>query len=133
MMVTTPRYLSALASGGRRLFDLDRFAPNGVPLRALVTTWVLVMLIVQGGDLSQLFTLSSLAVVIQFSVTAAALFALAWRRERSLDWRHALLAVPAFSLGLYLASQGASRIEITASGIAVATGLALFATSRPRP
>jgi amino acid transporter len=132
MMVTTPRYLSALAAGGRRLFDLDRFAANGVPTRAVVVTWSLVMLVVQGGDLSELFAMSSLAVVTQFSVTAAALFALAWRRERGLGPRHALLAVPAFALGLYLAAQGATGGEGVASLAALAAGLGLFAASRPR-
>ena len=34
MMVTTPRYLSALAAGERTLFDLERLSPNGVPMRA---------------------------------------------------------------------------------------------------
>ena len=132
MMVTTPRYLSALAAGGRRLFELDRFAANGVPMRAVVVTWSLVMLVVQGGDLSDLFAMSSLAVVTQFSVTAAALFALALRRERGLGARHALLAVPAFALGLYLAVRGATWNEVLASLVALAVGLGLFATSRPR-
>ena len=36
MMVTTPRYLSALASGERELFGLDRINERGVPMRALV-------------------------------------------------------------------------------------------------
>jgi amino acid transporter len=132
MMVTTPRYLSALAGGGRRLFDLDRFAANGVPLRALVVTWVVVMIAVQAGDLSGLFALSSLAVVTQFGVTAAALFSLALRRERALRPAHAMLAVPALGLGLYLAAQGATRNEAFASLVAVVLGFVLFAASRPR-
>jgi amino acid transporter len=132
MMVTTPRYLSALAGGGRRLFDLDRFAPNGVPLRALAVTWAVVMAAVQAGDLSGLFALSSLAVVTQFGVTAAALFALATRRERGLRPAHALLAVPAFALGLYLAGKGATRNEGFASLAALALGVLLFLVSKPR-
>ena len=132
MMVTTPRYLSALAGGGRRLFDLDRFAANGVPLRALVVTWAVVMAAVQAGDLSGLFALSSLAVVTQFGVTAAALFALALRRERDLRPAHALLAIPAFALGIYLAAQGATRNEGLASLATLVLGLLLFALSKPR-
>jgi amino acid transporter len=133
MMVTTPRYLSSLAAGGRRLFDLDRFAPNGVPRRALLVTWVLVMIVIQAGELSELFALSALAVLTQFGVTAAALFALALRRERELKRLHALLAVPAFALGLYLAAQGATRNEGYASLAALLLGLLLFGISRPRP
>jgi hypothetical protein len=132
MMVTTPRYLSALASGQRRLFDLERFAGNGVPRRALVVTWALVMLVVQAGDLSGLFALSALAVLTQFGVTAAALLALAWRRERGLRPVHALLAVPALALGLYLAAEGATRNEGMASLAALLLGFLLFAVARPR-
>jgi basic amino acid/polyamine antiporter, APA family len=132
MMVTTPRYLSALASGGRRLFDLDRFAGNGVPVRALVVTWVLVTAVVQYPNLGELFALSSLAVLTQYGVTAAALFALSLRKQRELRPAHALLAVPAFALGLYLAAQGATATEGWASLAAVVTGFLLFAFSRPR-
>jgi amino acid transporter len=132
MMVTTPRYLSALAAGQRRLFDLDRFGRRGVPLRALLVTWVLVMVVVQAGDLSGLFALSSLAVLTQFGVTAAALFTLSLRSERGLRPAHALLSVPAFALGLYLAGQGATRNEGLASLAALILGFLLFAVSRPR-
>jgi basic amino acid/polyamine antiporter, APA family len=132
MMVTTPRYLSALAAGQRRLFDLERFAGNGVPLRALIVTWALVMLVVQAGDLSGLFALSSLAVLTQFGVTAAALFTLALRRERGLRPAHALLAVPALTLGLYLATQGATSREGLASLVALLLGFLLFAVAKPR-
>jgi len=34
MMVTTPRYLAALASGGRELYGIDRVSAKGVPTRA---------------------------------------------------------------------------------------------------
>ena len=132
MMVTTPRYLSALATGTRRLFDLERFAGNGVPRRALVVTWALVMLVVQAGNLSGLFALSALAVLTQFGVTAAALMTLALRRERGLGPAHTLLAVPALALGLYLAAQGATRNEGLASLAALLLGLLLFALARPR-
>jgi APA family basic amino acid/polyamine antiporter len=132
MMVTTPRYLSALAAGGRRFFDLDRFAPNGVPLRALFVTWALVMTVVQAGNLSQLFALSALAVLTQFGVTAAALLALALRRQRDLGPAHAILALPALGLGVYLATMGATRNEIYASLAALTVGLTLLALSKPR-
>ena len=132
MMVTTPRYLSALAGGGRRLLDLDRFAANGVPLRALLVTWALVTAVVQYPNLGELFALSSLAVLTQYGVTAAALFALALRGERGLRKAHAWLALPAFALGLYLAAQGATAHEGYASLAAVVSGLLLFSLSRPR-
>jgi hypothetical protein len=114
------------------VFDLDRFAGNGVPMRALVVTWFLVMVMVQAGDLSELFALSALAVLVQFNVTAAALFALALRRERDLRPAHAWLAVPAFALGLYLAKEGATMNEVFASLAALALGLVLFVLAKRR-
>jgi amino acid transporter len=132
MMVTTPRYLSALASGGRELLGMDRFAGNGVPLRALAVTWALVTAVVQGGNLSELFALSSLAVLVQFGVTAAALWALALRREKGLGPGHVLLAVLALSLGLYLAVQGATVNEGKASLVALVLGFVLYTVSKPR-
>ncbi|MCP3103727.1 APC family permease [Myxococcus sp. K15C18031901] len=132
MMVTTPRYLSALASGERRLLGLDGMSPRGVPARALAVTWALVLLFVNLGNLSELFALSSLAVLLQYGVTAAALARLAWGRERGLSPSHALLAVPTLALGLTLVAFGASAREAATTGVAVVAGLGLWGLSRPR-
>ena len=79
MMVTTPRYLSALAAGERTLFGLERMSASGVPLRALAVTWLVVATIVSLGELGELFVLSSIAVLMQFGTSALALLVLAWR------------------------------------------------------
>ncbi|RKH69505.1 APC family permease [Corallococcus aberystwythensis] len=132
MMVTTPRYLSALASGERSLFGLERMSASGVPMRALAVTWGLVLGFVNLGDLSELFALSAIAVLMQFGVTAAALAVLALRRERNLRPVHALLAVPTLVLGLTLVAFGASAREAAVASVAVLAGLALMRLSRPR-
>jgi basic amino acid/polyamine antiporter, APA family len=132
MMVTTPRYLSALASGERSLFGLERMTASGVPMRALAVTWALVLGFVNLGDLSELFALSAIAVLMQFGVTAAALAVLALRRERDLRPAHALLAVPTLGLGLTLVAFGASAREAAVASVAVLAGLALMQLSRPR-
>ncbi|RKH32619.1 APC family permease [Corallococcus sicarius] len=132
MMVTTPRYLSALASGERSLFGLERMSESGVPMRALGVTWVLVVGFVNLGDLSELFALSAIAVLMQFGVTAAALAVLSLRRERNLRPAHALLAVPTLVLGLTLVAFGASAREAAVTSLAVLVGLALMQLSRPR-
>ncbi|MBN8226705.1 APC family permease [Corallococcus macrosporus] len=132
MMVTTPRYLSALASGERALFGLERMSATGVPMRALAVTWALVLGFVNLGDLSELFALSAIAVLMQFGVTAAALAVLALRRERDLRPVHALLAVPTLVLGLTLVAFGASAREAAVAAVAVLAGLALMRLSRPR-
>jgi APA family basic amino acid/polyamine antiporter len=132
MMVTTPRYLSALASGGRKLFGLDRLTSRGVPLRALVVTWVIVTVFVNAGDLSELFALSSIAVLAQYGVSAAALAVLAWRRERGLSPAHAVLALPTILLGLVLVFYGATMREGLVALVAALAGLGLAAVAKPR-
>lgn len=132
MMVTTPRYLSALASGEHTLLGLDGMSTGGVPVRALAVTWALVLLFVNLGNLSELFALSSIAVLMQYGVTSAALAALAWRRERGLRPLHALLAVPTLGLGLTLVAFGASPREGVTMVLTTVAGLVLLRLSRPR-
>jgi amino acid transporter len=132
-MVATPRYLSALSSGARTLFGVERLSPRGVPLKALFVTWLLVTLLVQGGDLTELFALSAIGVLLQFGVTAAALVALAWRRERGLRPAHAWLAVPTLTLALVLVAFGATGREALVALAAVAAGFLLSLAAKPRP
>jgi amino acid transporter len=132
MMVTTPRYLSALASGDRAFFGLDRVNARGVPMRALVVTWVIVTGFVNAGDLSELFALSSIAVLAQYGVSAAALAVLSRRRERGLVPAHAVLALPTIVLGLVLVTFGATVREGLVALAAVLAGLGLAAVAKPR-
>jgi basic amino acid/polyamine antiporter, APA family len=132
MMVTTPRYLSALAAGERALFGLEREAASGVPLRALLVTWAIVTVMVNLRDLSELFALSAMAVLMQFGVTAASLVVLARRGQRGLAPRHAWLAVPTLALALVLVYFGATPREVLVAAGTVVTGVALAAFARPR-
>jgi amino acid transporter len=134
MVAATPHYLAATARGGTLPFGLDAFDGRAVPRRALFVTWLLVGLLVQAGTRAELFALSSAAVLTQYVVTAASLFALARRRERGLGPRHALLALPAALVGLSLVA-GASRREALIAGGAVMVGLALraLAPGKARP
>jgi amino acid transporter len=129
MMVTTPRYLSALAHGRSHVLALDRETAQGVPLRALGVTWVVVMVLLQVGSRAELFALSAIAVVTQFVVTAAALAALAHRRERGLRRWHLAVALPAMAVGLGLVS-GATAREAAAAAGAVLLGLVLRRVGR---
>jgi amino acid transporter len=132
MMVTTPRYLSALASGGRELFALERLSGGGVPLRALAVTWLAVATIVSLGDLGELFALSSIAVLAQFGTSALALLVLAARRERGLAARDAWPAVPTLAVALVLVGAGATVREGVVAGVACLLGLGLLRLSQPR-
>jgi basic amino acid/polyamine antiporter, APA family len=128
MMVTTPRYLSALAEGNRLAFGLDVRSSRGVPLRALLVTWALVCLLLQARNRAELFALSSVAVLIQYGVTSAALAVLARRRERGLSPGHAALAVPALAVALALGAGATRREGLVAAG-AIVLGLVLRSTS----
>nr|WP_240462524.1 hypothetical protein [Myxococcus sp. CA018] len=118
--------------GAHTLLGLDGMSAGGVPVRALAVTWALVLLFVNLGDLSELFALSSIAVLMQYGVTSAALAALAWRRERGLRPLHALLAVPALGLGLTLVAFGANPREGVTMALTLIAGVVLLRLSRPR-
>jgi amino acid transporter len=124
MMVTTPRYLSALAEGGRMALGLEAMNARGVPSRALLVTWALVALLLQSGSRAELFALSSVAVLMQYGVTAASLAVLARRQQRGLSPRHAFLALPALAVAFALGA-GASRREAVVTVSAVLLGLVL--------
>jgi len=132
MMVTTPRYLSALASGGRELHALDRVSAKGVPTRALAVTWVVVSALVSLGDLGELFALSSIAVLTQFGTSALALLVLAARRDRGLVPRQAWPAVPTLAVAAVLVASGATAREALVAAGAVLLGVGLLRLSRPR-
>jgi len=133
MLVTTPRYLSALAEGGRLSLGLEAMNARGVPARALLVTWALVVLLLQSGSRAELFALSSVAVLMQFGFTAASLAVLARRRERELSPRHSVLALPALAVAFALGT-GASRREAVVAVSAVLLGLVLrWAASRRAP
>jgi APA family basic amino acid/polyamine antiporter len=132
MMVTTPRYLSALAAGERRLLDLDLESARGVPLRALAVTALVVGTLVGFGELGELFALSSIAVLMQYGVSAAALLALAGGRRRGLRPVDAWPVVPTLAVALALVGFGATAREgLVATGTAL-VGLALLRLARPR-
>jgi amino acid transporter len=130
MMVTTPRYLSALASGERKLFDLERTSRGGVPMRALGVTWVVVAAFVSLGELGELFVLSSIAVLMQFGTSALALLVLAARREHGLQPIQAWPAVPTLALAGALVVTGATAREAVVAAGAFLVGLALLRLAR---
>ena len=131
MMAATPFYLSALARVDRLGIGLDVVNARGVAGRALVVTWALVTVLIQAGGRAELFALSSIAVLTQYLVSAAALFALALRRRRDLAPRHAAIAVPAGLVALALVA-GASAREAGVAGAALLAGFAVRAAARRR-
>ena len=124
MMAATPFYLAALGRVDGLGMGLPLVDDRGVPRRALLATWALVTVLIQIGGRAELFALSSIAVLTQYLVTAAALAALALRRERRLGARHVAIAVPAALLSLCLAA-GATYVEARVAAFALVAGLVL--------
>ena len=131
MMAATPFYLAALARVDSLGMGIATVDPRGVASRALFVTWALVTLLIQAGGRGELFALSSIAVLSQYLVTAAALLVLALRRQRGLTARHAALAVPAGIVALALAA-GASRREAITAAAALLVGLVMRAVIHRR-
>ena len=130
MIVTTPRYLSSMAASQGGLLGLDRVAGDGVPRRALAVTFVLVAIFLSLGELGELFALSSLTVLMQFGVTAAALLALGLRREHGLRPVDTWPAPLTLAIALTLAAFGATAREgMVAVGV-VAVGLVVLWQAR---
>lgn len=118
MFAMTPRYLSALGTEALLGAELAR-ERRGVPTRAVLVTTLAVLVLVSSSTLGALFVLSSLAVLLQYAVSAAALFRLAARRERGLGLLDRLLA-PATLLAIGALAQAAKAVELAIlSGILV--------------
>jgi amino acid transporter len=132
MMVTTPRYLSSLAAGEHHLLGLDRVTEKGVPLPALAVTAAVVALVVGSGELAELFALSSIAVLAQYGVSAAALVVLARRRSLGLRPRDAWPALPTALVAIALVAFGATAREGLVAATTLLLGLLLLGLARRR-
>jgi amino acid transporter len=134
MFAMTPRYLAALGSPALLGSALSR-EHRGVPTLALAITTCGVVTLVSSSSLSGLFVLSSLAVLIQFAVSAVSLFLLALRRERGLGTLDqclaplTLLAILALLKSAKLAELGI-LVGIVVAGFALRYGRQLVAARR---
>jgi amino acid transporter len=130
MLAMTPRYLAALGTHGaigRRLGEEDE---RSVPTRALAVTVPAVAVVVTAsimwGSIGSLFALSSIFVIVQYGMTAAALFILAMRREKGLVPLDAWPA-PLVMAACGLIAMGASAVELAVVTMMFAIGLAIRA------
>ncbi len=110
MFAMTPRYLAALGTDALLGAELGR-ERGGVPVRALLVTTLAVLVLVSSSTLTGLFVLSSLAVLLQYAVSATALFRLAKRGERGLGRLDQFLA-PLTLLAIAALAQAALAVEL---------------------
>jgi basic amino acid/polyamine antiporter, APA family len=120
MFAMTPRYLAALGTAPLLGPALAR-ERRGVPVLALSLTTVGVMVLVSSAELGGLFVLSSLAVLLQYGVSAASLFRLAGRRVRGLSRVDRWLA-PLSLLSIAALMRAAELRELAALGVILALG-----------
>jgi amino acid transporter len=128
MFAMTPRYLSALGTETLLGRALSREA-RGVPVVALVVTTCVVMVLVSSSSLSGLFVLSSLAVLLQYAVSALALFRLAARRARDLNRLDQWLA-PLTLLSIAVLARAAKLAELAILSGILLLGFALLSARR---
>lgn len=121
MVAMTPRYLSAIEPLPLHLGVVDA---RGVPLRSLVATVVFVSLLLALGERAELFALSSVAVVVQYGLAAAALATLALRRRNGLAPVDAWPAAPTIAVSAALLI-GAHAREWAVAATTVALGVVL--------
>jgi amino acid transporter len=131
MFAMTPRYLAAIG----REDGLGRWVAvedsRGVPQRALLATALVVAALVLAGNLTELFALSSVAVLTQYGVSVAALGVLAARRRRGLGRRH-LWPVPLALGAVVLLGHAARPRELLVALGVLALGVALLVARRWR-
>jgi basic amino acid/polyamine antiporter, APA family len=128
MFAMTPRYLAALGTDSLLGAQLSR-ERRGVPTRSLLVTTVAVLVLVSSSTLSGLFVLSSLAVLSQYAVSAAALFRLAARGERGLGKLDLVLA-PFTLLAIAALAQAAQAVELLTLGAILLGGFLLLRLRR---
>jgi basic amino acid/polyamine antiporter, APA family len=128
MFAMTPRYLAALGTESLLGPELSR-ERRGVPTLSLLVTTAVVLVLVSSSTLSGLFVLSSLAVLLQYAVSAAALFRLAGRRERGLGKLDLVLA-PLTLLAIAALAQAALAVELLTLGAILLVGFLLLRVRR---
>lgn len=122
MLNTTPRYLFALSTREALGTWMGTSDAHGVPQRALwITVAAAVTLLVGSRAITELFVLSSLAVLLQYCVVLTALAVLALRGARGLGRRH-LWAVPLSAAGVFFAVRGARIREIVTAACVLLFG-----------
>jgi basic amino acid/polyamine antiporter, APA family len=129
MLAMTPRYLAALGRSDALGAWLAREDARRVPQRALWITVAAVLIFSQAGELGELFALSSVSVLAQYAVTAAALLRLGARRMHGLT-RWQLLPAPFALIAIALIARGAAARELFVAGAVLGIGVLLLLARR---
>jgi basic amino acid/polyamine antiporter, APA family len=124
MVVMTPRYLAALATTGNLPAFLGKSSRVGVPVGAQIVTWCLIVIIIQLGNMTQLFSLSSVSVLLQYLVSILALGRLTFQQKYGFVKKDGWITAPAFC-SCVLIGFGAKSRELMIAVMALSIGLVL--------
>jgi amino acid transporter len=129
MFVMTPRYLAVLGRDDGLGAWLGREDARGVPQLALWISAGFALLPLLAGGLSELFMLASVAVLVQYAVSAAALVVLALRRREGLV-PYQLWPAPLALGAVILVGWAARATELLVAVGVLALGAVLLAVRR---
>lgn len=125
MVAMTPRYLATLGRPDALGPWLGHESARKVPLRALAITTTLVLILISIGKFAGLLVLASLAVLVQYGVSAASLAKLALERRCGFERRH-LWPAPLALGAILLIAQAAKLSELwVLTGVLVAGAVLL--------
>lgn len=129
MFAMTPRYLAALGRGDALGEWIGKEDARRVPQRALWSTAAAVLVLVTFARLLELFTLSSVAVLTQYAVSAGALVVLGMRRARGLSPRN-LWPAPLALVAIFLVGHAARIGALLVAGGVLAVGGIVYTARR---
>jgi len=129
MFAMTPRYLATLGRQDALGESLGREDARRVPRTALAMTSLAIGGLVLAGKLGELFVLSSVAVLAQYAVSAAALAMLAAQRRRGLRRMH-IWPAPLALAAVVLVGAAARPVELVVAAGALAVGGVLLVARR---
>ncbi|MFW5740380.1 MAG: APC family permease [Myxococcota bacterium] len=121
MVAMSPRYLSTLGRADGLGTWLGMSNDRGVPTRALALTAVAALVLVQLGDLDELFALSSIAVLAQYGSTSASLIWMGARRRLGLGRADVVFGFMALGC-VAVVMTGAQVQELLRAGAVVLVG-----------
>lgn len=131
MFAITPRYLCVLGSSDAFGPRWARESDRGVPGPALGVTLCAIAVLVGLGELGELFALSSIAVMVQYAASAAALGKLSWQHYQGFS-RADLVAVVLVAFAIAFLVPAATPREVGIAVGVLGVGFLLYRLPRGR-
>ena len=129
MLAMTPRYLAALGRPEALGPWLSREDSRRVPRNALLVTLLALVPLLMMGELTELFVLSSIAVLVQYAMSAGSLTVLAVRRSHGLS-PVAMWPAPLALGAIFMLAREAKLAELGKAALVLIIGVLVVAARR---